>query len=110
MYWVLVSLGGLFTLLSASAFYLGSKENAHELIQTQGLPTIFLWRLAGFALLGTVLTIGIVLLSVLGKYWNRAPNWAVPLRVAKLSGAVHLGCAVAGSLLFTVLLARTTSP
>ncbi|OUJ69066.1 hypothetical protein [Hymenobacter crusticola] len=102
VYWLLFSLSGLFTLFCASVFYLGSEESAHRMMQEQGVVTICLLRFLGFALLGSVLTLGIVLLSVVVKFWTRAKNWSEPLRVLKLSLIVHLVGAFAGSVFFTL--------
>ena len=73
-YWVLASLSSLVLLFWASVFYLGDQPSGQALLQSQGRLAIFLLRFGGFALLGSLPTLGLVLGSVLLKYWTQAPT------------------------------------
>jgi hypothetical protein len=101
---VLASLSSLVLCFWASVFYLGSQESGQDLLHSHGRLIIFLLRFVGFCLLGGIPTLGLVLGSMLVKYWTQAPTWAGPLRVLKIASTLHLAGAFVGSLFFALSL------
>lgn len=100
--WVLASFSSLVLLYWASVFYIGSQESGQNMLRSDGRLVIFLLRLVGFFLLGSIPTLGLVLGSILVKYWTQAPTWAGPRQVLKIASTLHLLAAFVGSLIFAL--------
>lgn len=102
--WVLASFSSLVLLFWASVFFIGSQESGQNLLHSHGRLVIFLLRFVAFFLLGGILTLGLVLGSIIVKYWTHAPTWADPLRVLKIASTLHLLAAFVGSLFFALII------
>ena len=100
--WVLASFSSLVLLFWASVFFIGSQESGQNLLHRHGRLVIFLLRFVAFSLLGGIPTLGLVLGSIIAKYWTHAPTWVGPLRVLKIASTLHLLAAFVGSLFFAL--------